>query len=272
MQRHAPADYVPLLYEGREIGLIQRANLGLIAEFPAVFEVAEHAVRLHVRSSHEAHTTALKTVVLELAKRQVISFRKEPYRIDTGWQTPELALVDRGAAYLLGIRCCGVHLNGIVWKGNEACLWIAHRAKDRVVCPGQLDQLVAGGLPAGLTAFETMLKEAGEEAAIPAALAKQARATGMISYCMDRPNGVSRDTIFAFDLELPPDFTPHNTDGEVERFELLPVGQVAEIVRTTDRFKWNCNLVIIDFLIRHGYLDSSHPEYTALCLGLRRSL
>lgn len=33
----------------------------------------------------------------------------------------------------------------------------------------------------------------------------------------------------------------------------LPISEVARLVRETTDFKTNCNLVIIDFLIRHGY-------------------
>lgn len=43
------------------------------------------------------------------------------------------------------------------------------------------------------------------------------------------------------------------TDGEVESFRLVPISEVANIIRTTSFFKTNCNVVIIDFLIRHGY-------------------
>lgn len=43
------------------------------------------------------------------------------------------------------------------------------------------------------------------------------------------------------------------TDGEVESFKLIPVKQVAEIIRKTQFFKPNCAIVIIDFLFRHGY-------------------
>lgn len=42
-------------------------------------------------------------------------------------------------------------------------------------------------------------------------------------------------------------------DGEVESFKLIPVAQVANVIRETGFFKANCSLVIIDFLFRHGY-------------------
>ena len=41
-----------------------------------------------------------------------------------------------------------------------------------------------------------------------------------------------------------------------------------EIVEITDDFKFNCNLVIIDFCIRHGVLPPEHPDYEAILRGL----
>ena len=78
------------------------------------------------------------------------------------------------------------------------------------------------------------------------------------------------DVQFCFDLELPEGFTPENTDGEIEDFMLWPLAEVAACVRDTDRFKFNCSLVIIDFLIRHGHLTpESDPDYVRICRGLR---
>lgn len=42
------------------------------------------------------------------------------------------------------------------------------------------------------------------------------------------------------------------TDSEVGSFQLIPVTQVAKIIQTTEFFKPNCAIVIIDFLFRHG--------------------
>ena len=60
-------------------------------------------------------------------------------------------------------------------------------------------------------------------------------------------------------------------DGEVESFERLPVAKVAEAV-ADGRFKPNCNLVIVDFLVRHGYLQPEDPGYVPLVHSLRRLL
>ena len=63
---------------------------------------------------------------------------------------------------------------------------------------------------------------------------------------------------------------PRNTDGEVSAFYLVSIGEVAKIVESSLEFKFNCNLVIIDFLIRHGFLSPEHPDYLRLIQGLRQ--
>ena len=42
------------------------------------------------------------------------------------------------------------------------------------------------------------------------------------------------------------------------------------IVDNGDDFKFNCHLVIIDFLIRHGLIGPDHPDYLDLISGLHR--
>ena len=53
----------------------------------------------------------------------------------------------------------------------------------------------------------------------------------------------------------------------------MPIAEVAEIVRgSRDVFKFNCSLVVIDFLIRHGQIGPEHPEYFYLVTGLRGAI
>ncbi|KAG6413826.1 hypothetical protein SASPL_126541 [Salvia splendens] len=68
---------------------------------------------------------------------------------------------------------------------------------------------------------------------------------------------------------LPEDFLPTNEDGEVESFRLLPVELVANIIKSTQYYQANCNLVIIDFLFRHGYITPEAPGYLKLLQSLR---
>jgi hypothetical protein len=51
---------------------------------------------------------------------------------------------------------------------------------------------------------------------------------------------------------------------------LWPIQDVAQTVRDTQQFKLNCNLCIIDFLLRYEFIEAEHPDYLAICQGLRR--
>jgi len=147
-------------------------------------------------------------------------------------------------------------------------MWIARRASDKPTYPGMLDNTVAGGQPIGLGLFENLIKECEEEAGIPAELAGHAVAVGAITYCVEAADGLKPDVQFCYDLELPGDFTPVNRDGEIQEFFLWPIDKVATVVRDTREFKFNCNLVIIDFLVRHGVIPFDHPDYIDITEGL----
>jgi hypothetical protein len=69
---------------------------------------------------------------------------------------------------------------------------------------------------------------------------------------------------------LPADFTPHCNDGEIVEFALMPARDVVERVRASDDFKFNVNLVILDFALRHGLLSPDDPEYLEVATGLYR--
>jgi hypothetical protein len=83
--------------------------------------------------------------------------------------------------------------------------------------------------------------------------------------------GLRNDVLFVYDLELPADVTPVNSDGEIEEFFLWPIEQVMRRVAETDDFKFNVGPVIIDFLLRHGFLDPETPDYLEILMGLRNN-
>jgi 8-oxo-dGTP pyrophosphatase MutT (NUDIX family) len=175
-------------------------------------------------------------------------------------------------AGFLGIRSFGQHLNGFVRRDDGIHMWLGRRANDRLLFPGALDNMVAGGLPHDLPLDQNLAKECREEADVPEELARQARPVGIVSYNRVTERGYRPDVLYCYDLELPVDFVPRNTDGEVAEFLLLPLADVARIVHDTDEFKLNCNLVVVDFLIRHGWLGPDRGDYVDLVQGLRRPL
>jgi 8-oxo-dGTP pyrophosphatase MutT (NUDIX family) len=187
------------------------------------------------------------------------------------WGRAPLAEIDRSGLPGLGLPAFGVHVNGYVRNSHGLQLWIGRRSRDRQVAPGKLDHLVAGGIPMGLTAMETVIKEAEEEANLGEEIAGRARPVGAITYKLALPEGLRNDTLFVYDLELPPGVVPASNDGEVERFELWPIARVVETLREADEFKFNVNLVLIDFLIRHSVIDPDRePCFCKLVRGLRQ--
>jgi hypothetical protein len=52
----------------------------------------------------------------------------------------------------------------------------------------------------------------------------------------------------------------------------MPASAVLDRVRTSDDFKFNVNLVILDFALRHGILRPDDREYLDVATGLHRPL
>ena len=254
-----------------QVGWVRHALALRLAAFATVFAVDQQSVRLAaVLRTPDERTRAVDGVMRTLAAEGVITgWRDEPYPVATRFGGPELMRIERAAVPCLGVRAHGVHMNGVVRRADGLHLWIGRRAKDKPVAPGKLDNMVAGGQPAGLSLMANLIKECAEEAGIPEALARQAVSVGALSYCLEQQEGLKPDVLFCYDLAVPVDFTPRNHDGEITDFQLMPVAEVARLVRDTDAFKFNVNLVIIDFLIRHGVIPPEDPEYLDLVKGLR---
>ncbi len=271
-----PSRYVAFRIGGEQVGWIGRELVPRLEGYAQVFEVGPDGVSLARRlASFEARSRAVDAVARDLHERGLIPrWAGERYAVaalgDRRRQRPALMEMDRAAVPTFGVRAFGVHLNGFVREGRGLFMWVARRAPSAALHPGKLDQLVAGGLSAGSTAFECLIKEAFEEANITEPLARQAKPVGHISYCLETPEGVSPATMFVFDLELDPTFAPVNNDGEIVAFHLWPGEEVLRRVADTRAFKPNANLVAIDFLLRFGLIGPDHPDVAALAEGLRR--
>jgi isopentenyldiphosphate isomerase len=269
-----PSRFVPWVLDGERLGMLRRDFAEELRRWPGQFRFTSQAVYWTPPALDFAgRTDVLEEVVSALLAEGIIEhLQGESYPVTPGNRRQARLLIDRACAPYFGVRAFGQHLNGFVRGTDGVKLWIGRRAADRRVYPLHLDNLVAGGLPWGLGLAENLRKECREEAGMDAELADQAVPVGAVTYCRAAKHGLKPDVMYCYDLELPEAFEPRCTDGEVDAFYLWPVEQVMETVRDTSEFKLNCNLVIIDFLVRRGYLDQDAPDYLEILQGLRRPL
>jgi isopentenyldiphosphate isomerase len=267
-----PANFRWFVVDGCRVGRVRHALVPRLAAFRDLFEIDDDAIILSPRlETFAARSAAMDRVLRGLEADGIVKGRRgENYPVTRDYAEPPFLQMERAGIPHFGVRAFGVHMSGYVRKADGIHMWIGRRARDKHTYPNMLDNTVAGGQPIGIGLRENLIKECKEEADIPASLAQNAVAVGAITYCMEADDGLKPDVQFCYDLELPEDFTPRNTDGEIAEFYLWPIARVAETVAETREFKFNCNLVIIDFLIRHGVIAPDHPDYIALCQGLRR--
>jgi hypothetical protein len=181
--------------------------------------------------------------------------------------------MERAATVYFGVPTFGTHVNGYVAdeaSGRPVAVWVGKRAMSKATYPGLLDQMVAGGQPTRVGVTENMLKECAEEASLPPDVVALALPTGIVSYCYGARKGLSTKTLYTFDLRMPAGMVPFNADGEVDEFILMPVEEALRSIREQlPLWKPNAALVMIDFALRHGFVDCDSVSYEELARGVR---
>ncbi|KAM9880793.1 thiamine pyrophosphokinase-related protein [Verticillium dahliae] len=190
--------------------------------------------------------------------------------------------MERSATGLFGVTRYGVHLNAFV-RCAEAShgikMWIARRSPTKSTFPGMLDNTAAGGLMTGEDPFECIIREANEEADLAEDVVRgQTLAAGGVTYTYitheeaGQAGLIYPEVQWIYDLELQSNVVPRPKDGEVAGFELCGIEEVQHQL-AHGKFKPNCALVVIDFLIRHGILTrDNEPDFNEIKLRLHREL
>jgi len=270
---YRPDHFMPFWHRGDRLGLIRKKNAEALRRFPSAYEVTADAARLVVDGDFDALSAIIEETTEHLvAEGLVAKWRNEFFAAAPRWGASAHFKIDRGAVPFFGVRAYGVHLNGYRRDGDRLKLWVGRRSPKKAVAPGKLDNLVAGGIDYKHGLLETLIKESEEEASLPPAIARHAVPVGAVSYRMAVTHGLRDDVLFCYDVEVPKDFVPKNNDGELVEFTLEDAGQVIDLVRQGDTFKFNVNLVLIDFALRHGLISPDDPEYLDLVTQLRRPL
>nr|GEW85207.1 NUDIX hydrolase 20, chloroplastic-like [Tanacetum cinerariifolium] len=271
-------DFLPFVVEDQIVGYVHNRFLDQLNKFKEVFTYInndkygshfDHVTLHSALKTPKSRTEALGDVVQYLGEEVIPGIRNELYPVTSSYGGQVYFSLERAAAPYFGIKAYGIHMSGYVERDGEKYLWIGKRSETKPTYPGMLDHLVAGGLPHGMSCAENVVKECEEEAGIPRSISSRAIPVGAVSYMDIEGYRFKRDVLFCYDLKLPDSFIPENQDGEVGSFKLLPATLVAEVIRNTQFFKANCNLVIIDFLFRHGYIKPEDDGYLKLLQSLR---
>ncbi|KAK2722861.1 hypothetical protein QYM36_003157, partial [Artemia franciscana] len=254
---------LPFVIEGRQIGLILQNVLEAMKNHRDVFVIEREYVSIcGSLNSYVVRSNALAKVLESWRKQEEFvtlkGWRNECFEIRGGFSEKSFLEMERSATCLFGVRQFGVDINGYV-KHPElgVSIWLQRRSKTKPTWPGKLDNMVGGGLTAGSAPLITAIAEAAEEASIPPELIKHLKPAGTVSFLFESERGIFPNIEFVYDLELPSTFVPTNADGEVESFELVPIRELLAKVLSAD-FKTTSCPVVLDFLVRHGYINSEN--------------
>jgi len=257
---------LPFFIEGCGAGSVARAHFSALASLAAISEaldITDDSVTLQCPAAER--DAALAHINAALRERGLVrGWRDETYAIvDPADGQTLLARTERAASRFWGTLTFGAHCNGWVADavGRPAALWIAQRSLKKASDPGLFDNLIGGGVPFGQTPAQTLVREGFEEAGLDRATLAAARPGRVVRLRRDIPEGLQHEWLQVFDLELPQGLQPINQDGEVARFELLPLADALALA-AGDAMTVDASLVTLDFALRHALLPA--PELSRL--------
>lgn len=243
---------VPLWLGAEHVGSVARAQLGVLQRLAGPgWRIADDGV-LREAAGAEAAFAALNQRLREAGA--IVAWRDEPYPL-FGAGGAVRCRIERASARFWGTLTRGAHANGWVagGDGRPCALWIAQRAWTKATDPGQQDNLIGGGVPAGQSPWQTLQREGWEEAGLDAALLATALPGRVIALEREIPEGWQREHLHVFDLQLPQGVVPANQDGEVLGFRCLPLAEAVALAGS-GAMTVDAALAMLDFVLRHRLL------------------
>lgn len=216
-------------------------------------------------------------IIGDTSFRTVHGQHSEPFAV-LGAKFP--VQIERFCAPLFGIINRGAHLTIYTREAESMKIWVPRRSASVFTYPNMLDTTVAGGVPASESPLENVVREADEEASLPANMVMpNIKACGALTYIQEsagrtenEPGVIAPDIVYVFDLEVDRAIIPRPKDDEVKEFYLLTVEEVRRAL-TRAEFKTNSAVVMIDFLIRHGFITSDNEkDYVEIISRMHRRL
>ncbi len=258
---------LPFLIDSQVVGSVAVAHLEALRRWPRWLGIDADGVALSAAAPERDAALAEINHALH-AEGLIRAWRDEPFVLPDPATGTALATMERAAARFWGTLTYGAHANGFVTAadGRPSHLWIAQRSPHKATDPGLFDNLIGGGVPAGQTPRQALVREGFEEAGLAPAQVAPAWPGAVLELWRDIPEGLQHEWLYSFDLELPAGVVPRNQDGEVAGFTLMPLDEAAALAAGRE-MTVDAAVVTIDFLQRHRRLDE--PEAARLLAALR---
>lgn len=258
---------LPFLLDGVEVGSVAAAHLPVLGACDELLDVQ----RTHVAwrghgGDREAEFDALHHRLRDAG--HIRGWRDERFAVVDPETLRVLTRIERAAARFWGTLTFSAHANGYLAgdDGRPVALWIAQRALDKPTDPGLFDNLVGGGVAAGQSPREALLREAWEEAGLQPAQLAGLREGSVLRLQRDIAEGLQHEWLYSFDILLPAGHLPQNQDGEVAGFTLMDMADALALA-AGDTMTVDAALVTLDFALRHRLLDA--PAAAARIEALR---
>nr|XP_040048349.1 thiamin pyrophosphokinase 2 isoform X1 [Gasterosteus aculeatus aculeatus] len=266
---------------GAQVGWVPPHVASVLTRYPKVFCPPRRGALSLCPSwdSNETRSAAVDSVLRTERQEGSLTclkgWRDEKYSVMPKFFDPPLMWMERAATSLFGVKRYGVHVNGYtIGNSGEVSMWLARRSLTKQTYPGLLDNVAAGGIAAGVSIKNTLVKECQEEACIPATLAEKACPVANVS----SGNAQLSTEMKSSQRRVTPTWTRRGCSQKVSLSSIWnflwtsSLEQVKELLATDD-FKPNCAMVVLDFLIRHSFIDpDTEPCYQEFVAGLHQTL
>ena len=258
---HDPATRMPFAVAidgaARTVGSVAPAHLPVLRRWPQWLQLQPERVLLVAPPDERAAALATMNHALR-AEGLIVAWRDEPFALfDVDGAALGVAM-ERAATRFWGTLTLGAHCNGYVAdaRGRPARLWIARRSPTKATDPNRLDNLIGGGVPAGQSPREAVIREGWEEAGLQPAQMRGLQRGRVLRLLRDIPEGLQREWIHVYDLALPPDAVPRNQDGEVAELALHDIAPALALAASSE-MTVDAALVTLDFALRHRLFDAA---------------
>ena len=248
----------PLVVAGQVVGSVapgffNQISLQRLMDKRYQLSEAEHSQGLawHLQASPSDATDAtdaLNTLAAALRDAGLCGPWRDEQLAVTNPAGEVIGTVERGAVRVLGVATRAVHLVGLAPDGR---MWVQKRSLTKPNNPGLWDTLMGGMVSAADSLPQALARETWEEAGLRVEALADVAHGGQVLF--SRPSregggaGFMVERIDWFRAQVPQGMEPDNQDGEVERFDLLPLEEVRERV-AQGAFTLEAGLVIAGFL------------------------